>query len=88
MGKIKSSNGWRWILLFTGVLWLCTFANRVILSPLMGLFQDKWGLSGTEVGLLGSVIYLSYFIFQIPSGLLANLSIVFYFSNSEWFTCR
>ena len=72
MKQAKNNNGWRWILLFTGVLWLCTFASRVILSPLMGLFQDKWELTGAEVGMLGSVIYLSYFIFQIPSGLLAD----------------
>ncbi|MBA7547758.1 putative tartrate transporter [subsurface metagenome] len=38
----------------------------------MGFFQDKWGLTGAEVGMLGSAIYLSYFIFQIPSGLLAD----------------
>jgi len=72
MKQAKKNNGWRWTLLFTGVLWLCTFASRVILSPLIGFFQDKWGLTGAEVGMLGSVIYLSYFIFQIPSGLLAD----------------
>ena len=72
MKQAKNNNGRRWILLLIGVLWLCTFAGRVILSPLMGLFQDKWELTGAEVGVLGSVIYLSYFIFQIPSGLLAD----------------
>jgi len=70
--QAKNNNRRRWILLLVGVLWFCTFANRIIFSPLMGLFQDKWGLTGAEVGMLGSAIYLSYFIFQIPSGLLAD----------------
>lgn len=70
--KQSNNNRWRWILLFTGMLWLSTFASRVIFSPLMGFFQDNWGLTGAEIGMLGSVIYLSYFIFQIPSGLLAD----------------
>ena len=70
--KIKKDKRLLWILFASGLLWLCTFANRAVLSPMISLIQDKWVLTGAEVGILGSVIYLSYFIFQIPGGMIAD----------------
>lgn len=72
MKKIKNDKKWLWIILISGLLWVCTSANRAVLAPLMGYFQDRWLLSGAEIGILGSVIYFSYFIFQIPAGIIAD----------------
>src|SRR6056297_3427042 len=49
-----------------------TFSNRMALSPLMGFLRNEWNLTAYEIGVLGSVIYFPYLIFQLPSGIVAD----------------
>ncbi len=58
------------------VLFICvsivTYGNRMVLSPLMTLFEDLWDMTGTELGVLNSAFYLSYFLCQIPAGMIGD----------------
>lgn len=75
MGKsehIVNKLNWKIIVFLSGILWMATSSNRMILSPLIGYLKLEWNLSASEIGLVGSIIYLPYLIFQIPSGILAD----------------
>ncbi len=69
---IENKLNWKIIVFLSGILWMITSSSRMILSPLMGLLKLEWNLSASEIGLVGSIIYLPYLLFQIPSGILAD----------------
>ncbi|MCY8232219.1 MFS transporter [Priestia endophytica] len=52
--------------------WVFMYADRNILSPVMGDIGDKWNLSQTELGLMSTVFFASYAFMQIPTGFLAD----------------
>lgn len=64
--------GW-WITVFLFWLgWVFMYADRTVLSPVMKDIQAEFGLSGTELGLVSSVFFLSYALLQIPAGVLGD----------------
>jgi len=52
--------------------WAFMYADRNILSPVMGVIQDDWGLSKSELGLMSTIFFLAYAAMQIPAGFLAD----------------
>jgi MFS family permease len=48
------------------------YADRTILSPVLGDIESEFGLSGAQLGLINSVFFLTYALMQIPSGALAD----------------
>lgn len=48
------------------------YADRNILSPVMGDIGEQWGLTKTELGLMSTVFFASYAAMQIPTGFLAD----------------
>ncbi|MED4070031.1 MFS transporter [Priestia endophytica] len=52
--------------------WVFMYADRNILSPVMGDIGEEWNLSQTELGLMSTVFFASYAFMQIPTGFLAD----------------
>ncbi|RJS67268.1 MFS transporter [Priestia filamentosa] len=52
--------------------WVFMYADRNILSPVMGDIGREWNLSQTELGLMSTVFFASYAFMQIPTGFLAD----------------
>lgn len=52
--------------------WIFMYADRTILSPVLGDIESEFGLSGAQLGLINSVFFLTYALMQIPSGALAD----------------
>lgn len=52
--------------------WVFMYADRNILSPVMGDIGEQWGLTKTELGLMSTVFFASYAAMQIPTGFLAD----------------
>lgn len=52
--------------------WVFMYADRNILSPVMGDIGEEWNLSQTELGLMSTVFFASYAVMQIPTGFLAD----------------
>ncbi|MGX9347127.1 MFS transporter [Microbacterium sp. KNMS] len=52
--------------------WVFMYADRNILSPVMTVIQEEWGLSRTELGLMSTVFFLTYALMQIPTGYIAD----------------
>ncbi|MED4407024.1 MFS transporter [Heyndrickxia coagulans] len=52
--------------------WAFMYADRNILSPVMGTIQSEWGLSKSELGLMSTVFFITYAFMQIPAGFLAD----------------
>lgn len=48
------------------------YADRNILSPVMGVIGQEWGLSKTQLGLMSTVFFITYALMQIPAGFLAD----------------
>ena len=48
------------------------FVNRTALYPLLPVLQEEFSLSATKAGVLPSVYYFFYVIFQIPVGLFGD----------------
>jgi len=64
--------GW-WITIFLFWLgWVFMYADRTILNPVMKEIQNEFGLTGTQLGLISSMFFLSYAILQIPAGILGD----------------
>lgn len=52
--------------------WTMVFLNRTALYPILPVLQEDFGLSATKAGLIPSVYYFFYVLFQIPVGLLGD----------------
>lgn len=71
MKSLKTSNPVVLIILFA-LGWTFMYADRNILSPVMGVIGEDWGLNNTELGLMSTVFFITYAAMQIPSGYLAD----------------
>jgi MFS family permease len=67
----KTNNPILLIVLFA-LGWTFMYADRNILSPVMGIIGDDWGLSKTQLGLMSTVFFITYAAMQIPAGILAD----------------
>ncbi len=58
------------VLFFMG--WTLIYANRNVFSAVLREIGAEWGLSRTQLGLLGSLFFLAYTAGQVPAGFLAD----------------
>lgn len=68
---MKTRNPVILIILFS-LGWAFMYADRNILSPVMGVIGQEWGLSKTQLGLMSTVFFITYALMQIPAGFLAD----------------
>ncbi|WP_379969781.1 MFS transporter [Ectobacillus sp. sgz5001026] len=68
---MKAKNPVILIILFS-LGWAFMYADRNILSPVMGVIGQEWGLSKTQLGLMSTVFFITYALMQIPAGFLAD----------------
>lgn len=54
------------------LLWFMVQFLRFVFPPLFGTFQDVYGVSNTQTGLLFTLLMLGYSAMQFPGGLLAD----------------
>jgi MFS family permease len=52
--------------------WVFMYADRNILSPVMGSIGEEWGLDKAQLGLMSTVFFTAYAFMQIPTGFLAD----------------
>lgn len=52
--------------------WVFMYADRNILSPVMSVIQEQWGLNKGQLGLMSTVFFITYALMQIPTGYLAD----------------
>lgn len=52
--------------------WVFMYADRNILSPVMGEIGEQWNLNNSQLGLMSTVFFIAYSIMQIPTGFLAD----------------
>ncbi|MTD27036.1 MFS transporter [Erwinia sorbitola] len=52
--------------------WVVIYAGRAVLGPVMPQIQTEYGLSQSQLGLIGSLFFLAYTLLQIPAGLLGD----------------
>lgn len=52
--------------------WVFMYADRNILSPVMGTIGEEWGLNKSQLGLMSTVFFAAYALMQIPTGFLAD----------------
>ncbi|MBB5325392.1 MFS family permease [Anoxybacillus tepidamans] len=52
--------------------WVFMYADRNILSPVMGEIGEQWGLNKAQLGLMSTVFFVAYAMMQIPTGFLAD----------------
>ncbi|WP_299091373.1 MFS transporter [uncultured Metabacillus sp.] len=52
--------------------WVFMYADRNILSPVMGSIGEEWGLDKAQLGLMSTVFFAAYALMQIPTGFLAD----------------
>lgn len=52
--------------------WVFLYADRTILSPVLGAIGSEWNLDEARLGLISSVFFLTYTAVQIPTGILAD----------------
>ncbi|MCE4051195.1 MULTISPECIES: MFS transporter [Bacillaceae] len=52
--------------------WVFMYADRNILSPVMGSIGEEWSLNQTQLGLMATVFFAAYAFMQIPTGFLAD----------------
>ncbi len=52
--------------------WVFMYADRNILSPVMGSIGEEWGLDNAQLGLMSTVFFAAYALMQIPTGFLAD----------------
>lgn len=62
---------WTIVVLFAAG-WGMVFFNRTALYPLLPILEEEFSISATRVGILPSVYYLFYVLFQIPVGLFGD----------------
>lgn len=58
------------IIFFFG--WVVIYAGRSVLSPLMPIIQDEYGLTKTQLGTISSLFFFAYTLLQVPAGLLGD----------------
>ncbi|KKI90811.1 MFS transporter [Bacillus sp. SA1-12] len=52
--------------------WVFMYADRNILSPVMGSIGEEWGLDKAQLGLMSTVFFAAYAFMQVPTGFLAD----------------
>lgn len=52
--------------------WVFMYADRNILSPVMGEIGQQWNLDKAQLGLMSTVFFAAYAFMQIPTGFLAD----------------
>ncbi|TVZ76849.1 sugar phosphate permease [Aeribacillus composti] len=52
--------------------WVFMYADRNILSPVLGEIGEQWNLNNSQLGLMSTVFFIAYSIMQIPTGFLAD----------------
>ncbi|MGM7719345.1 MFS transporter [Metabacillus sp. Hm71] len=52
--------------------WVFMYADRNILSPVMGSIGEEWELDKAQLGLMSTVFFAAYALMQIPTGFLAD----------------
>ncbi|MGG3622412.1 MFS transporter [Bacillus gobiensis] len=52
--------------------WVFMYADRNILSPVMGSIGEEWNLDKAQLGLMSTVFFAAYAAMQIPTGFLAD----------------
>ncbi len=52
--------------------WVFMYADRNILSPVMGSIGEEWSLNQAQLGLMATVFFAAYALMQIPTGFLAD----------------
>jgi len=52
--------------------WVFMYADRNILSPVMGSIGEEWSLNQSQLGLMATVFFAAYALMQIPTGFLAD----------------
>lgn len=52
--------------------WVFMYADRNILSPVMGEIGEQWNLNNAQLGLMSTVFFITYAVMQIPTGFLAD----------------
>lgn len=52
--------------------WAFMYADRNILSPVMGVIAEEWGLNKAQLGLMSTVFFATYALMQIPTGYIAD----------------
>lgn len=62
---MKNGKPWVIIVLFS-LGWVFMYADRNILSPVMGTIGTEWGLNKVQLGLMSTVFFLGYAAMQIP----------------------
>ena len=60
------------VLLLTWLLFGMYYVNRFNYSPMIPLFKVGLGISNTQAGWLMALFFISYTIFQLPSGFLGD----------------
>jgi MFS family permease len=68
---MKTNNSIVMIILFS-LGWAFMYADRNILSPVMGIIGKDWGLDKIHLGLMSTVFFIAYAAMQIPAGFLAD----------------
>ena len=63
-----------WIIIFF-VCQVYTFGYwiRGAIAPITDVLEEEFNGTATQIGLLSSILYLSYLLFQLPSGLLLQI---------------
>eukprot|EP01083_Nonionella_stella_P005897 17021_1 len=49
------------------------FWVRGAIAPITDVLEDEFNSNATQIGLLSSVLYIGYLVFQLPSGLLLQI---------------
>ncbi|MFC5648547.1 MFS transporter [Paenibacillus solisilvae] len=60
------------IILLFALGWAFMYADRNILSPVMGVIGKEWGLDKVQLGLMSTAFFIAYAAMQIPAGYLAD----------------
>ncbi|MFS0783159.1 MFS transporter [Bacillus sp. 1P06AnD] len=71
--RVPVSKNYYWVVITLFTLgWVLMYADRTILNPIMGHIADEFNLNKSQLGLINSVFFLAYAIFQIPGGMLGD----------------
>ncbi|WP_281165191.1 MFS transporter [Liquorilactobacillus sicerae] len=69
--KVSERYWWKVVVLcFLG--WILIYADRTILNPVMPQIAKTFQLNNAQLGLISSVFFLAYTLFQVPFGILAD----------------
>lgn len=60
------------IILLFSLGWAFMYADRNILSPVMGVIGKEWGLDKIQLGVMSTAFFIAYAAMQIPAGYLAD----------------